>query len=44
MLGKDVALLGGWAPLLSLLVGPIAVLIAMGHWRYCLRNYQGAGG
>ena len=43
-LGKDVALLAGWAPLFSLLVGPAAALIAMVHWRYCLRNYQGAGG
>ena len=43
-LGKDVPLLGDWAPVLSLLVGPIAVLLAMLHWRHCLRNYQGAGG
>ena len=43
-LGKDVALLGPWAGLASLLAGPLAVLIAMTHWRYCLRNYQGAGG
>lgn len=44
ILGKDVALLGDWAGPLSLLAGPIAVFVAMGHWRYCLRNYQGAGG
>lgn len=43
-LGKDVALLGDWGGPLSLLAGPLAVLIAMAHWRYCLRNYQGAGG
>lgn len=43
-LGKDVAILGPWAGLASLLAGPVAVLIAMAHWRYCLRNYQGAGG
>lgn len=43
-LGKDIVLLGGWAGPLSLAAGPIAVLLAMAHWRYCLRNYQGAGG
>jgi ABC-2 type transport system permease protein len=43
-LGKPVPLLGDWAGPASLLAGPIAVLIAMAHWRYCLRNYQGAGG
>lgn len=43
-LGKDVAILGPWAGFASLLAGPLAVLIAMAHWRYCLRNYQGAGG
>jgi ABC-2 type transport system permease protein len=43
-LGKSVVLLGGWAPTLSLLAGPVAVLVAMAHWRWCLRNYQGAGG
>lgn len=43
-LGKDVVLLGSWAAAASLVAGPIVVLIAMIHWRYCLRNYQGAGG
>lgn len=43
-LGKDVTILGAWAGPASLLAGPLAVLIAMAHWRYCLRNYQGAGG
>jgi ABC-2 type transport system permease protein len=44
LLGKDVVLLGSWAGAASLLSGPIAVLIAMAHWRYCIRHYQGAGG
>lgn len=43
-LGKDVALLGAWAGPAALLAGPLAVCLAMLHWRYCLRNYQGAGG
>ena len=43
-LNKDVALLGPWAPAASLIAGPITVLLAMLHWRFCLRNYQGAGG
>lgn len=43
-LGKDVALLGPLAGPASLLAGPLAVLVAVAHWRYCLRNYQGAGG
>lgn len=44
LLGKPVPLLGDWAGLACLLAGPIMVLIAMLHWRWCLRNYQGAGG
>jgi ABC-2 type transport system permease protein len=44
ILGKDVVLLGPAAPVLALLAGPVAVLIAMAHWRFCIRNYQGAGG
>jgi len=43
-LGKPVAVLGDWAPLAALAIGPLCVLIAMAHWRHCLRNYQGAGG
>ncbi|WP_407931773.1 ABC transporter permease [Devosia sediminis] len=43
-LGKPVALLGSAAPLAALAIGPLWVLIAMAHWHYCLRNYQGAGG
>jgi ABC-2 type transport system permease protein len=43
-LGKDVAVLGGWALPLSLLSGPIAVGIAMLHWRWSIRRYQGGGG
>lgn len=43
-LGKDVAVLGPWAGPAALLAGPLAAGLAMLHWRYCLRNYQGAGG
>lgn len=43
-LGKEVALLDDWAMPASLLAGPIAVVIAIMHWRYCLKNYQGGGG
>jgi ABC-2 type transport system permease protein len=43
-LGKDVAVLGGSALPLSLLAGPIAVGIAMLHWRWSIRRYQGGGG
>jgi ABC-2 type transport system permease protein len=43
-LGKDVAVLGAWAGPAALLAGPLAADLAMLHWRYCLRNYQGAGG
>jgi ABC-2 type transport system permease protein len=44
VLGKPVPILGDWAGPASLAIGPIFVLIAMAHWRSCLRNYQGAGG
>lgn len=43
-LGKPVPLLGEWAPLAALAAGPLLVLLALVHWRHCLRNYQGAGG
>jgi len=43
-LGKDVAVLGGWALPLSLLAGPVAVGLAMLHWRWSIRRYQGGGG
>ena len=44
MLGKPVPLLGDWAGLACLLAGPVMVMLAMLHWRWCLLNYQGAGG
>ena len=43
-LGKPVPILGDWAAPASLAIGPLFVLLAMAHWRHCLRNYQGAGG
>ncbi|KFC69504.1 ABC-type uncharacterized transport system, permease component [Devosia sp. LC5] len=44
VLDKPVPILGDLAGPASLAIGPVFVLIAMLHWRYCLRNYQGAGG
>ena len=44
LLGKDVAILGPLAGPASLLAGPLSVLLAMAHWRYCVRHYQGGGG
>lgn len=44
LLGKPVPLLGDFAPLASLLAGPLAASIAALHWHWSLRNYQGAGG
>ena len=43
-LGKDIALLGPWGGPLALLVGPALTALAMLHWRYALRRYQGGGG
>ncbi|MBD8063967.1 ABC-2 family transporter protein [Devosia sp. PTR5] len=44
VLGKPVPILGDLAPAASLLIGPLFVILAAAHWRWCLRNYQGAGG
>ncbi len=44
LLGKPVALLGHWAGPASLIIGPLAVVTAMGHWRYAIGRYRGAGG
>ncbi|WP_137152607.1 ABC-2 family transporter protein [Devosia sp. FKR38] len=44
LLGKPVPLLGDFAGLACLLAGPVMAGLAMLHWRWCLRNYQGAGG
>jgi len=44
LLDKSVPLLGDRAALDCLLAGPLMVLLAVAHWRWCLRNYQGAGG
>lgn len=43
-LGKPVPLLGDWAGVASLAIGPLSVVLAAAHWRWCIRNYQGAGG
>ena len=43
-LGKPVPLIGDLAPVAALVAGPFCALLAIAHWRYCLRNYQGAGG
>ena len=44
ILGKPVPLLGDFAGLACVLAGPAMAGLAMLHWRWCLRNYQGAGG
>ncbi len=44
LLGKPVPLLGDFALIASLLAGPTAALIAAAHWRWSIKNYQGAGG
>jgi ABC-2 type transport system permease protein len=43
-LSKDVAVLGALGLPLSLLAGPLAVGIAVWHWRWSIRHYQGGGG
>ena len=43
-LGREVVPLGAWGAPLALVAGPIAVGIAMAHWRWCIRHYQGGGG
>lgn len=44
ILGKPVPLLGDFAGPMALIAGPLLVLIAIAHWRYAMRRYQGAGG
>jgi ABC-2 type transport system permease protein len=44
ILDKPVPILGEWAGLASLAVGPLCALGGALLWRHCLRNYQGAGG
>lgn len=44
LLGKPIPLLGDWAGPVSLLAGPLWVLLAIAHWRYATGKYQGAGG
>ncbi len=43
-LGKDVVVLGALAAPLSLAAGPLLVGLAMLHWRWSIRRYQGGGG
>ena len=44
LLGKPIPLLGDWAGPVSLLAGPLWVLLAVFYWRYATGKYQGAGG
>jgi len=44
LLGKPIPLLGDWAGPVSLLAGPVWVLLAIAHWRSATSRYQGAGG
>lgn len=43
-LGKPVGVIGAAAPVMSLVSGPLSVLVAMAWWRFCLRHYQSGGG
>jgi ABC-2 type transport system permease protein len=44
LLGKPIPLLGAWAGVLALIVGPVFALLAAAFWRWSVRQYQGAGG
>jgi ABC-2 type transport system permease protein len=44
LLGKEIALVGELGGAFAPLAGPLLALLAMAHWRFCLRRYQGAGG
>lgn len=44
LLGKPIPILGDWAGPVSLIAGPLWVLLAIAHWRYATGKYQGAGG
>ncbi|WP_064692188.1 ABC transporter permease [Rhizobium aegyptiacum] len=44
LLGKPIPILGDWAGPATLAAGPVWVLLAIAHWRYATRKYQGAGG
>lgn len=43
-LGKEIPIYGALGGVAALVAGPVWVLIGMGHWRFCMRRYQGAGG
>jgi ABC-2 type transport system permease protein len=43
-LGKEVAPLGAWGAPLALVAGPFFAALAVLHWRWCIRRYQGGGG
>ncbi len=42
LLGKETAAVGQLGGALAPLTGPVFVLLAMAHWRFCLRRYHGA--
>jgi ABC-2 type transport system permease protein len=44
LLGKPVPILGDLAGPVTLLSGPLLVLLAMAVWRWAMTRYQGAGG
>lgn len=44
LLGKDVPLLGDWGGWIALAIGPLWAGLAVLHWRFCLKRYQGGGG
>lgn len=44
ILGKEVPILGVWAAPISLMVGPVLVVLTRLYWRRSILRYQGAGG
>ena len=44
LLDKPIPLIGATGGLLAPLAGPLFVLLAVAHWTWSIRRYQGAGG
>ena len=44
LLGKETVIVGELGGMLAPLSGPVWVGLALLHWRFCLRRYQGVGG
>ena len=44
LLGKPIPIIGDTGGLLAPLAGPLLVLLAVAHWTWSIRRYQGGGG